>query len=556
MKKITVAAALIDCLRQEGIGTVFGLPGSQILSLIDEIYRSHDMEFITTRHEQGASFGAFGYAAARRAPGVCLSTLGPGATNLLTGVAAAFKGSVPVIALTAKGALHLHQKDAFQEINEVDIFRPVTKWSYMLTHADEAPSIMRKAFRVTLSGRPGPVHISLPSNLLSTEIDYAPVRPERYRPLWDQPFAAFSESMSQELAGLLAQARTPVIMAGEEIRFDGAEDSLQGLAELWNVPVVTALHFSDVMKADHPLYMGPVSADGWQCADRTLQTADLVLAVGVHLDFLTTKFRPSFIGDETTLIHVSKDPERIGCVYPVDMGITAGASTFLAGVENLVRDEGLRQAERPELALWKAQWLETRNAWGKMTDTPIKPQFIAYTVRTSVPARTALVSEGGNFIKFVRACTDPDGPLSFFVAEDYGAVGSGFPIAMGVKAADPSRPVVALLGDGGFMLDSGDFETAVRSNLALVGVIFNDSGFGNIRTYQKNTYGGRYACDFTNPDFAQFARLCGGWGARVERPDELEGALMEAFSRNVPSLIDVTTDPCELGDALHAPASR
>ena len=551
MTKVTTAEAIIDCLRQEGIDRVFGLPGSQILSLIDEIYRSHDMEFITTRHEQGASFGAYGYAAARRAPGVCFSTLGPGATNLLTGVAAAYKGSVPVIAFTAKGALHLHQKDGFQEINEVDIFRPVTKWSYMLTHAEEAPSIIRKAFRVALSGRPGPVHISLPSNLLSKEIDYSPVKPEQYRGLWDQPFAAFNEDTSKELGQILEQARSPVIMAGEEIRFEGAEDSLQEFAELWNVPVVTALHFSDVMKANHPLYMGPVSVDGWQCADKTLQAADLVLAVGVHLDFLTTKFKSSFIGEKSTLIHVSKDPERIGTVYPVDMGIISGASAFLESARKLVSDQESRKPDRPELAQWRSDWLAARSTWGDMTDVPIKPQFIAYTVRKSAPKNTALISEGGNFVKFVRTCTDPDGPLSFFIAEDCGAIGSGFLIAMGVKAANPSRPVVALLGDGGFMLGNADFETAVRSKLAVVGVIFNDSGYGNIRTYQKSTYGERYTCDFTNPDFADFARLCGGWGARVERPEELEGALTEAFSRNVPSLIDVAMDPFELGVALH-----
>ena len=179
---------------------------------------------------------------------------------------------------------------------------------------------------------------------------------------------------------------------------------------------------------------------------------------------------------------------------------------------------------------------------------------MAHTVRKSIPKGTAIVGEGGNFVKFVRACTDPEGPRSFFIAENYGAVGSGFPIAMGVKAADRSRPVIATLGDGGMMLSgASDFETAVRAKLPFVSVIFNDGGFGNIRAYQQRDYGERYTCDFGNPNFGELAKLHGGWGTQIERPEDLGPAIREAFTKEVPAIIDVKLDPFELGMPAFTP---
>lgn len=552
LKRKTASTAIVECLRAEGIRRVFGLPGSQILPLIDDIYQADGIEFITTRHEHGASYAAYGYAAATGGPGACISTLGPGATNLLSGIAAAYKAALPVIAFTGKGGFKVLQKDGFQEIDEVSLYRPITKWSYMITNAEEVPSIIQKAFRIALSGRPGPVHLSVPSGtILPVEIQCEPFSPVQYRGIYDQPFQGFDQAFGEKITKAVFEAKNPVIMAGDEIRWEGVEDSLCQLAEMANIPVITALHFPDVFPSNHPLYMGNAGKDGWSCANEILKTADTVLALGVHLDFLTTKFKPDFFSPDTRIVHVSNYPERLGAVYGLDMGVICNVRAFLEGLKGIWLKKGIKRDFPPGLEDLRAGWLSERRGWGDLTSVPINPRFLAYRIHKALPDEAAWVSEGGNFVKFVRACTESKTRKGFFIAENYGAVGSGFPIAMGVKSADPSRPVVATLGDGGMMLGGApDFETAVRAKLPFVSVIFNDGGFGNIRAYQKHSYGERYTSDFGNPNFGDLAKLYGGWGVQITQPEDFDPAFREAMTKDVPCILDVKIDPWELGTPL------
>ena len=423
----------------------------------------------------------------------------------------------------------------------------------MLTNAQEAPAIVYKALRTALSGKPGPVHLSIPCDLLNQTINVDLLEPSQYRATYQQPFARFDEQTTHMLSQALINAKRPVILAGEEVRWEGAEAALQEFAEMTNIPVTTLLHFPDVMMAEHPLYLGTITRNGWECADKVVKEADLVLILGGHLDFLSTTFNPNFFTPGAKIIHVTNEPEWIGAVYPVDAGIISRVTPFLLSARQMVSEQGITKELPPELARWKVEWLAKRNQNREalVSVTPIKPQFVAYTTRKMAPKGAAFVGDAGNFIKYLRSVSDPDTLNSFFHAENFATVGSSLPTAMGVKVADPNRPVVAMVGDAAMTMNLGELETAVREHINVVFVIFNDGGFGNVRAYQKNFYSERYTCDFIKMDFSAVARSFGAYGIRVEKPEELAPALKEAFTKDIPTVIDVVVDPMELGIPTH-----
>ncbi len=551
VKTCTVAEAIVDCLKQEGVRYIFGLPGSQILELLDAVHREPELRFVLTRHEANAAFMAHGYALSSHSAAVCLATHGPGATNLLTGIAAAYKASAPVIALTGKAELDVHQRDFFQEIDEVSLFRPITKWSCMVTRAQQAPDIVRKAFRIALSGRPGPVHINIPVNLLRETISYPPLSPERYRAPEESPLEGLNDALAARVLASLEAARFPVVLAGGEILRERATPLLLELAEALSLPVVTTINHLDAFPAVHPLGLGPIGKNGWDCANRAIATADLLLALGAHFDFLSTNFSRDLLAPDTKIVHVSAVPERIGLIYPVESGVLSPTRPFLADLVRRVKGKPAREAD-PRPAAWKREWLAKRARWGEARETPIKPQYAAYSLHGVVPDDALYVLDGGNFAKFVRKCCDTREGGTFLNAEDFGTVGSGFPLALGAKMGQPSRTAVCVLGDGAFMMTLGELETAVREGIDVVAVVFNDSGFGNIRSYQHAFFDRRYiGCDFSNPNFGDIARLFGGWGTQVRQPEELEGALRQAFGVKGLAVVDVLVDPYALAAPTH-----
>jgi thiamine pyrophosphate-dependent acetolactate synthase large subunit-like protein len=303
--------------RGEGIRHVFHLPGSQIVDILDEIYQS-PIRAIMTRHEQGAAFMADGYARATRGVGVCMATVGPGAVNLVSGIAASYKASVPVIAITGIHDQKILERDSFHEMDQVGVFRPITKWSACVNQPEKIPEMLRKAFRIALTGRRGPVHLAIPSNVSQGELDFQGSTPSRYRTAIP---SACPEGFADEVLRLIEQAKFPVIFAGGEILWSRAGSDLIQLAEALQIPAVTTRDHPDAFPNRHPLGMGMIGKGRGEAGNRTMQRADLILAFGTKFDYQSTRYGFDIIPKKPRLSTLAINPEEVGRVYPVELGM-------------------------------------------------------------------------------------------------------------------------------------------------------------------------------------------------------------------------------------------
>lgn len=544
------AEALVDCLISEGIDVVFGIPGSKFVDVLDAMWFKRDLvRFVTSRHEQGAALMAMGYALARRSTGVCYSTLGPGATNLVTGVACAYKNAVPIVALSGMMSSELLGRDGWQEIDQVSILRPVTKESRVVPHAESIPLFLRRAFRTATSYLPGPVHLSIPMEQLTEEIPYERLNPERYRST-SQPEIRVGSHLLNQVLQLLNTARSPVILAGREVKWDQADSEVLNLAEKLNLPVVTTLDGHGGVPTNHPLVLGPAyKASSWSMANDCLRNADAVLALGVKFDILGTGFDYSLLPGHAALIHVSRFSEFVGANFPVTVGLIASLKDF---AKDLLTEAAPFPLPERETKTWLeklAVWRETRgDDVEKLKQAkPIKPQWLAAALSDYAAPGSYMFLDGGNFRKFLMHHMElPRGDL-IFIDHGYGCVGTAFPMALGYKVAKPESRVFCVTGDMGYLINGGELETAVRENLPVITVIFNDCGLGNVREYQVRRFGGRYiGVDYAPVDYAAAARAFGAHGERVEDPAEIEPAFKRALKSRLPAVVDVLVDKTEL----------
>ena len=543
MKTISGARAVVEVLLEEGVEQVFHLPGSQIIDILDEIYQS-PIRQVMTRHEQGAAFMADGYARARRGIGICLSTVGPGAVNLVSGIAASFKAQIPVLAITGIHDQQILEKDSFHETDQVSLFRPITKWSACIHQPEMVPDMMRKAFRVALTGRRGPVHLAIPSDVSRGRLTFQPGTPKRYRP--SMPSACPADGVA-EIIDLLKQSKFPVILAGWDILWSKGRDSLVELAEALEIPVATMLSSLGAFPYSHPLGVGIIGRGRGEAGNSVLQQADLILALGVKFDYQSTRYNNQIIPDTVKIVHICTDAEEIGRIYPVELGIVCDPGPVMKALAQKAKENHLGFNLIKSVASIKQAARKKLDQEIKPDAIPLQPQAIARTLREILPPETIVAVDGGNFAKHVRRHFEILQPDTFHYPDDYGSVGASFPMALGVKAFFPDRPVVCLNGDGAFLLNSQELETAVREKLNIIVVVFNDFGFGNVRAYQKMKYEGRYKCDHGNPPFDQMARLFGADGARVSRLDELKKAVATGLKSSAPFVIDVMMSREELG---------
>ena len=542
MGKISGARAVVEVFKEEDIRHVFHLPGSQIVDILDEIYQS-PIRAIMTRHEQGAAFMADGYARATRGVGVCMATVGPGAVNLVSGIAASYKASVPVIAITGVHDQKILERDSFHEMDQVGVFRPITKWSACVNQPEKIPEMLRKAFRIALTGRRGPVHLAIPSNVSQGELDFQGSTPSRYRTAIP---SACPEGFADEVLRLIEQAKFPVIFAGGEILWSRAGSDLIQLAEALQIPVVTTRDHPDAFPNRHPLGMGMIGKGRGEAGNRTMQRADLILALGTKFDYQSTRYGFDIIPEKARIIHVSVNPEEVGRVYPVELGMVCDVGPVIKALLQRVKKKRLSFGLRKELEQIKLESQKKKDSEIDRDSLPLRPQAIVRTLRDHLPPETIVVVDGGNFAKHVRRHFDFFENDTFHYPDDFGSVGSSFPMALGVKLARPERPVVCLTGDGGFLLNCQELETAVREKINVMVVVFNDFGFGNVRAYQKEKFEGRFMCDFDNPPFGELARLFKADGAQVKTLDELKEAVRTGLTCEKPYVIDVTMSREEL----------
>lgn len=547
---VTGARALVDCLLREAVDHVFGIPGTQNLPLIDALRDTPEIRFILTRHEQGAAFMAYGFARASGRPGVVTATEGPGVTNLATGIAAAYKGFVPVISICGLQEEFVRERDANQDIDQTTFFRPITRWAYSIPSAAKMQESVRKAFRVALSEPNGPVHLDASRDVFLEEADPEPISPSAYRRVAapDCPPAALHQTLA-----LLEQAERPILVVGSSVRHEGVAGVVQALAECTGIPVAALQYAPDAFPSSHPLALGPLGRNGWGSANRAAPRADLILAIGAHIDVYSTTFRYGIFSREAKLIHHSPAAADIGVVFPVTLAVTGSTASYATGLLKLLEEKG-RRWEWLDVERVRAEWDEARAADLDPVAEPIGSQLVASSMRKVLPRNGLMVLDAGNAGKHMRVYYDTYEPGTFMAIDDWASVGGAFPIAMGAKLAEPERPVMCTVGDMGMMCNVGELETAVRENIPVVCVVFNDQGLGNERAYQQELYGGRtYAVDYGDVDFGALARVFGAHGERVTHPGDLEGALRRALDSNKPAVVDVVIDRETLAPVIFRP---
>jgi sulfoacetaldehyde acetyltransferase len=554
MPTMSAGQAVVEALRLEGVKYIFGVVGSCYVEVLDALYGRTDIQFLGVRHEQVAAHMADAYARAGGLPGVCMATNGPGATNLLTGVASAYVNHAPMIVITGAPMISQMLRDSFQELDQLTLFRPVTKAQIQIQRGDRVPELVRHAFRVAMAGKKGPVLVDLPRDMLNETAEMALVPPERYR--WTQRDAGDS-ALVQQATEVLSQAVAPVVIAGGGVIWSGAQDEVLAVAERLNAAVVTSYGRNDAVPHDHPLVIGAFGRAGSAEAAEAVRAADVILAVGTRLAHFTTFFDYRFIPQQAKIIQIEVDEKELGRHYPLEVGILGDAKAVLGGIL-----QGLPRKPRDEARLSAIQQLrqqrQQRMASAGASDAlPLKPQRVYRELRAVLPRNTIVTIDAGAAASHAYNQLDFYEPQTFITPGDLGSVGAGFPSALGAKLARPDRPVVCLCGDGGFLMTGQDLETAVREGIAVVTVVMTNNCWGSEKAYQKYFFNERYVgSDFGNPRFDEYARLFGAQGLRVEKPEELRPALEKALASAVPTVLEIPVDPDELPFPARSDAVR
>ena len=549
MTKMTGGVAAVEALKAEGVGQVFGLIGSATMEMFDAIYDAPELGFIGVHDERTGTHMADGYARASGRTGVVLAGQnGPGATNLVTGLAQAKAAYTPIVSIA--GALssgHVY-RDAFQEVDQQALFAPITKKTWTVTGTDRVPEMMREAFRVANAPRKGPVQLNLPRDVLSGEAEFGPMQsPEAYRPV--MPPAGSAEAIAQA-ARMLAGAARPVIVAGGGIKNTGAADVALALADALNAPVVTSPGHGDAVPFGHPKNAGQMGPRGNPVASRLVKEADVILALGTRLGFNSTFYSYDNINRDAAIIQVEQDPTALGRYFPIALGIWADAPTAagqltdaLAAMDRRVEAEAWTAAFQSD----REAYLAKRDADAEMDTLPIQPSGLFRTLRGVLPRDAALTMDAGTLCLQATDAMNYWQPKSLFTPLDFGLVGFSFAAGLGVKLAMPDRPVVSLMGDGGFGMTVSELSTAVDHGINTVTVVMNNGCWGAEKAYQRDFFGQRYiGADISSPPFDKLAELYGARGFAARSLGEVSEAVEAALACGKPAVVDVQVDPAAL----------
>ena len=549
MAERTPGQAVVEALRAEGVEYVFGIVGGTFLEILDALYDASDIKFISVRHEQGAAFMADGYARASGKPGVCLVTNGPGATNLVSGIYAAYTGHSPVIAISGAPARDVIYRDAFQELDHLSLFRPITKRAITVNVADRIPELFRHAFRTAMTGKKGPVFIDIPRDLLDgppIKMDFA--APESYRAHHRSPG---DPSLLRQAADLLKDAKRPVIIAGGGVNHSDAAEQVVELAELLSAPMITSYGRNDAVPNSHPLYVGPLGRAGAPEAGEICSQADVILAAGTRLSNFTSFYDNRYIRVDAKVIQIEIDETELGRNYPIAVGIQGDAGAALQGVLNALRsDNSIAKRDggwTDEAKSLKAKRRARIDEEGSWAGEQIKPQRVYAELRKVLPPDAIMVLDAGACPAFGYDRLDFSNQRTLITPLDFGGLGFAFPEALGAKLGRPGSPVVAIHGDGGFLFNVQELETAVREGIATVTIVMNNNVWGSEMAYQEALYPGRtIGSNITNPLFDKLAELFGAKGYYVDRAEDIGAVVTKAFADNVPAIIEIPVDPKEL----------
>jgi acetolactate synthase-1/2/3 large subunit len=528
---------MVKCLENEGVTYIFGIPGEENIDFMHSLASSEQIRFVPVRHEQGAAFMADVYGRLTGKAGVCLATLGPGATNLLTGVGDANLDHAPVVAITGQAGLERMHKESHQYIDVVGMFEPVTKWAVQIKRPETIPEIVRKAFKLAELEKPGAVHIELPEDIAGDEID-PNIVPKTVLPKSVPAMESLEKAVER-----IKQSKKPFIIAGNGVIRQQASEALRKFAEALGIPVTNTFMAKGVMPPDHPLNMYTV---GLQMKDYVLcgiHEADLIITVGY--DFV--EYLPIYWNEHNPkpIIHIDTQPAEVDKHYPVAVELVGN---IVSALEYITEHHKTPKQWMPSGELHKKLVEEFHEINGESPsfssneDGKIKPKTILYELESIVTDNTIVISDVGAHKIWIARNYQPQKPNRVIISNGFASMGIAVPGAIGAKLACPDDPVVCITGDGGFLMNGVEIETAKRLGIAFVILVLKDAKYGLIEWKLMNRFEATFGVDFENPDFVRFAESFGIVGMRVHHPSELRETLRKALGMNQVVLVEIPVD--------------
>ncbi|MCM8762896.1 MAG: biosynthetic-type acetolactate synthase large subunit [Candidatus Omnitrophica bacterium] len=534
---MTGAQILIECLKREGVEVMFGYPGGVVLPIFDRLYDA-DIRFILTRHEQAAAHAADGYARATGKAGVCIATSGPGATNLTTGIATAYMDSIPIIAITGQVKTFLIGSDAFQEADVTGITRPITKHNYLVKDVKDLARVVREAFHIATTGRPGPVLIDLPVDVQMAETEF--IWPESVEIRGYKPTLFGHPGQIKKAAKLIAQSKKPIIYAGGGVIISAAHNELRELAEKIKAPVTTTLLGLGGFPSTHELSLGMLGMHGTVYANYAIMESDLIIAVGARFDDRVTGKVDAF-APHAKIIHIDIDPASISKSVKVDIPIVGDAKNVLGQLLEEIKDV-------PDTREWLKQvhMYKTRHPLSYKQTDKIKPQYVIEQLYELTKGEAIITTEVGQNQMWAAQWYKYTHPRSFISSGGLGTMGFGFPAAMGAKIGCPDKTVIDIAGDGSIQMNIQELATCVCNKINVIVVILNNGYLGMVRQWQELFYKKRYShtCIMA-PDFVKLAEAYGAVGMRITKIEEVRPALEKALETNNTVFLDFHIEPEE-----------
>lgn len=526
---------LLECLKKEGVDTVFGYPGGVVLPLFDEIFSEKDIDLILVRHEQGAAHMADGYARASGKVGVCLATSGPGATNLVTGIATAYMDSIPMVALTGQVSTNLIGNDAFQEADITGITRPIVKHNYIVKDVAHLAETIKNAFHIARTGRPGPVVVDLPKDVFTTEAEF--VYPEKVNLRGYKPTLEGNKLAIKKALELIDKSERPLLYVGGGVELSNASAELMEFIDKTGIPATTTLMAMDVIPSDHHLNMNMLGMHGTKYANYAVQQCDLLISVGARFDDRVTGKVADF-APHAKIIHIDIDPASVGKIVKVDVPVVGDCKYVLKEMS-----ASIKKKDRSKWDSQVEQWKKENPLVYKNDGNQIKPQYVIEKISELTKGDCIITTEVGQHQMWSAQYFKFKKPRTFLTSGGLGTMGYGFPAAIGAQAANPGKLVVDIAGDGSIQMNIQEMATAVKYKYPVKIVILNNGWLGMVRQWQELFFGKRYSSTLIEDsvDFVKLAEAYGAKGMRIDKKEDVEKALKEAFSHDGVVMMDFRT---------------
>jgi len=540
---MTGAKMVCEALKCEGVKTVFGYPGGAIMNVYDEIYKQDYFEHILNRHEQASVHAADGYARATGKVGVSIVTSGPGFTNAVTGLATAYMDSIPLVVISGQVPLSLIGTDAFQEIDAVGISRPCTKHNFLVKSIEELPRILKEAFYIAKSGRPGPVHIDIPKCITAAEGDFD--YPSEVNLPTYKPHTKGNIRQIKKAVAAIKNAQKPLFYIGGGAILSDSFQEIRELVKFCKIPAVETLMARGTLRADDPMLLGMVGMHGSYAANMAMSECDLLVSLGARFDDRVTGKLEDF-AVEAKIVHIDIDPSSIGKLVDVDFPIVGDLKTVLQDMLPIAK-ENIDSSRYQKWIKLIQKYQELHPLTYEDSDTVIKPQWVIQRVAKLLGEDVIITSDVGQHQMWTAMYYPFTSARQWINSGGLGTMGFGFPAALGVKKAFPEKIVINFTGDGSILMNMQELITASQYNIPVINIILNNNYLGMVRQWQTFFYNKRHSeTDLSyGPDFVKLAQSCGGIGYNVETKEEFDKALEDAIKSNKVALINVAIDRLE-----------